>query len=418
MTTKKPRQSRTLKLNAFIVVGAGLTALLGTDLVEQYPGSVMFIVAAIAVCNAVLRLDTNTGIKWALLLALLVPAGLRAQPSDPSRASYRVWVESGNGRNGGSATGISPHLLVTNVHVVGKNGVTAEVLNPLLQRKWSGQAVAVDPAADVALVFVASGDLEWVELGPDPQPQQPCWLFGYGGDSVLKLGNGRFLAANGVRRGTNVPVWNAAVESIDGDSGSGLFDAQGKLVAVNWGADERKNMSASTPVSHVRSLADRWYAAMQQNAWCGGRPCYPPGYGGGGGGYVMPPKEPVLPPTQPQTPPPWTQPQQPIVGGPPTTPLQPIPQTPAAPAKPELSGEQLKELAGQIAALLAKDERVKGPQGESGKCAPLDLDALSAEVAKRLPPLYVDAYVDGQRKKQAEVRLGEVLNLHHNRKEK
>lgn len=207
------------------------------------------------------------------------------QVTDPAWSSYRVWVRSGNGASGGSATGIAANLVVTNVHVVGRPGVTVEVLHPLRGYQWSGQVVAIDPSADVALVHVTPASLDWVEIGSDPQPGQVCSLYGYGGDSKLKRGVGRYLSADG-SRGDGVPVWDAEVESISGDSGSGLFDDQGRLCSVNWGGGDR-NESASTPVSYVSRLIDRWRGGGQiaQQPPQQPRPRRP---------GRMPPKQPIL----------------------------------------------------------------------------------------------------------------------------
>ena len=184
------------------------------------------------------------------------------QVTDPAWASYRVWVRSGNGASGGSATGIASDLVVTNVHVVGRQGVTVEVLHPLRGYQWSGQVVAIDPSADVALVHVTPASLDWVEIGTDPRSGQVCSLYGYGGDSKLKRGVGRYLSANG-SRGGDVPVWEAEVESISGDSGGGLFDEFGRLTSVNWGGEGDVAKSASTPASYVTRLLTRWRSGGQ-----------------------------------------------------------------------------------------------------------------------------------------------------------
>lgn len=373
--------------------------------------------------------------RIALILSLLLPAIAAAQ-GDPSLASYRVSIQG----QAGSGTGITPFIAVTNVHVIRRLGEHARLKHPITGRQWEGDVVATDPAADVALIFIASGDLSWAAIGDDPQPGQPCTLLGYGGDGVLKRGDGRFLRAER-HRGQGVPVWNAAVESISGDSGSGLFDAQGRLASVNWGGTHGSNVSASTPASYVARLYQRWLGSLSPEqtqlfgGMCQGGQCQPPGGGYGGGGGVMPPKQPVQPPQwqPPQWPPPWQQPQQPPQWQQPMAPLwppaSPAPQQPIAgpvpplvpipppPAKPGIPAEDLPKLADEIAAALDKRRGGK-PKDEPKPDSPaveVDLDELAKRVADRLPPIYVDAYVDGQKVKSEKVRLGEVLNLHHGR---
>lgn len=331
-------------------------------------------------------------------LSLAFAPRLRAQ-SPPDRASYRVWVSSGGGRSGGSSTGISPHLLCTNVHVVG-GARTAEVLHPLTQRRWQGNVVARDPAADVAIVYVPSGDLDWVNVGSDPQPGMACSLYGYGGDTVLKRGSGKFLGASG-RRDGSVPVWDAAVESVSGDSGGGLFDEHGQLVAINWGASGDR-ASCSTPASYIARLAQRFANDISQRqpeftqlfgrGGCWGGQCQPmqPSYGGGG-----------------------LQPKQPIQSPSPPTPIQPP--APAAPPKPAEPAIDLEKLAELVAAKMPKPKDgvdgkpgapgtpgpagPAGPQGPAGPvgpagtpAGPIDISAIADEVLARMPPIQVENY--------------------------
>ena len=158
---------------------AGFTYLLdfAIPVLQSRPGAnaALFTVLAFVI-NLVRKwlVDTRQMVFPLFLLACLSSLA-HGQDANPARASYRVWVQDGNGRSGGSSTGISPHILVTNVHVVG-GAKRAEVLHPLLGKRWEGHVVARDPAADVALVYVPTGDLEWVNVGSDPQPNQPCKL--------------------------------------------------------------------------------------------------------------------------------------------------------------------------------------------------------------------------------------------------
>ena len=397
---------------AIVGLAAALTYLLdaGIPYLRTAPGANLALCTMLAIAvNAARKwvLDTTTTrlarIAFLMLGAQLSAPVFAAQVSDPGYASYRIWVRSGNAASGGSSTAISPHLVVTNVHVVGRLGAQAEVLHPLTGRKWIGQVVACEASADVALVFVSTGDLDWVEIGADPQPDQPCQLYGYGGDTVLKRGEGRFLGANG--RGGRVPVWEAAVESISGDSGGGIFDSFGRIVSVNWGCDPRTHKSVSTPVSAVLELHRKWVAILtpEQNqlfggGGCIGGQCERGGGGYGGGGGVMPPKQPIQ-----------LQPRQPIIP-PPTTPLVPIA---PSPVKPELTPGDLAKLADQIAAALEKQKPKPEPPPAANE-PQVTIDELAKRVAERLPPIYVDKYVDGKKSGDTvTVRLGEVLNLHH-----
>lgn len=366
-----------------------------------------------------------------LLGLLFVFSAVAQAQSHPARASYRVWVNSGGGgRSGGSSTGISKWAVVTNAHVVGRAS-RAEVLHPLLGKRWEGYVVSRDTQADLALIYIPQGDVEWVELGEDPQPAKPCFLFGYGGDSVLKQGTGKFMKISG-HRAPGVPVWDSSVESISGDSGSGLFDEQGRLTAVNWGGGSRKE-SASTPVSFVRNLAQKWVTEFievdpqarqifSRGGGCFGGFCGPsqPSYGGGDYGGMMPPKSPISqvpPPSAPGSPvvpigtpgSPIQAPQQPPVTQPPPLVPQQPPVTPPV-AQPPAPALDTEKLVGQLVEKLASDPRFKGPagpagpagekgpagpageRGPAGKDAVIDMDAIAAAILKKLPPIHVQRY--------------------------
>jgi len=343
--TKKLWQSRTMVLNALTCIAALGVALLGTKEIVDYPRVAFAVTGFVAIANLLLRLLTNQPIGLCLLLSLMGACAFGQSP-DPALASYRIAVSQGGGSMScGSGTGVSPWLACTNVHVVG-NASVATIKNPLIGKQWQAEVVARNQGADIALLYVASGDLNWVEVGDDPQPNQPCSMVGYGGDGVPKRGSGRFIAANGLQP-DGTPVWHAAVESISGDSGGGLFDHAGKLVAVNWGSDLAGDRSSrSTPASYVSQLAIAWRTkagATQPEftqIWggCFGGQCPQPRPFGGGG---MPPKQPITPPTFPQPAPS------------PTPPLVPIPQ-------PNTDYDKLLEK-------LAADPRFKGKDGRDGK---------------------------------------------------
>lgn len=303
---------------------------------------------------------------------------------DPARASYRVRV----GGTGGSGTGISPHLIVTNAHVVGHQyGQFSEVTHTLTRKSWRAQVVASDSNPDLAILLVPEGTVDWVQIGADPQEGQECQMFGYGGqlDDLRGPGKGKFLGARG-RAGNGVPVWHASVESIPGDSGCGLFDTQGNLVAVNWGSDlDGDRSSRSTPASFIAPVVAEWLGrtvrseaekAVITQYFCPPGGCYPQPrgqqpYGGGG---VMPQKPPAIlqpiqtPPSAPAAPKPE---EKPTVG-------PPGPQGPAGPAGPP--GVPGKDGA-------------PGKDGKDGKDAVVDEEKIVASVLSKIDYAKIAALV-------------------------
>lgn len=288
---------------------------------------------------------------WGVLLCVFVLV-LPAAGAEPASASYRIEV----GDAGGSGVAIAPRLVVTNSHVVGGRLVDDVRLCDAWGRWRQGRAVAVDRTADVALIHVRDPLPAVAELGDDPSPGQRLQLLGWGPDRRLKQGRGQLLGPRG-SRGGSVPVLETAIHSEPGDSGGGIFDASGRLVALNWGGDPSTGFSASTPVSYVKKLGETWATSVYprerwQEFQCFGGAC------GGGGGIslnagsgrgVAPPKWPVAPPPEP------------ISNGPVQAP-SPSVDLP----RPVQQPVDTDSLVDRLAEKLAADARFRGPAGPAG----------------------------------------------------
>jgi len=229
------------------------------------------------------------------LISFLLCGILSAQHS-PESASFRIWA----GNSGGSGTAIGEHVVVTNAHVVGQRQRDIRVIQPLTGRQHTGTLLVANRSADIALVYVRDV-LPYVRISrTGPAVGMQCSLVGYGSDNVMKLGNGRFLGANS-RQESGVPIWDCTAESVSGDSGGGIFDSAGQLVAINWGADPRNNYSASTSSACIIEIAEQYAAHWKIQPtqcfgrWGGGQPSW----GGQGGGAIAAPKQPVRPFAQP-----------------------------------------------------------------------------------------------------------------------
>lgn len=335
------------------------------------------------------RLGSVAG-KSTKILALLWAwsAAANALAATPEEASYRIDVRQPGGEIcGGSCTFIRPYVCVTNAHVVG-SGETALVRHQSGVR-IEGRVAARSPA-DLALVVVAEPQ-PFVELAErDPQRGDKLHMVGYGGDRKQRAGDGVSLGCDGLIHG-GVRTYTTTVQSVSGDSGGGLF-LDGRLIAINWGADAR-SASASIGVESLKRFGEQWATnALPQERWqemsCfGGRcgPCQPlvgppvsgPFAGGGeiGIGLGIGIKRPPL--------------------------LPPVTSPPSA-------GENDKKLAELSAQLKALDDKLStlkpvpgppgpaGPPGKDGSPGPpgkeADLDALAAAVLRRLPPIQVQTY--------------------------
>lgn len=287
---------------------------------------------------------------------------------------------------GGSGVAIHPHLIVTNAHVVENKHRDDVVCTDIRGQRFRAQTVAIDPAADLALLWCDGRRWPFVRLADrDPQHGRALRLLGWGSDRQLKEGAGPIVSTK--TRGP-VRVFMTAVSSEPGDSGGGLFDrTSGELLAVNWGAEEGSNYSASTPVSYLRSMAEAWVTeAIPRERWqefaCLGGQCASPTAGSARG--VAPPKWPIAPPVD-SLPPSVTVP--PSASAPPTV---------TAPPAPQFNTDQL---VGQIVEKLAADERFRGPPGapgkdgadgepgppgKDGKDASIDEEAIVAKVLARI----------------------------------
>lgn len=258
MSSKPIWQSKTFWANGLTTLVAVLGVLQGQEWIAAHPRLVATIVSLVGVANILLRMVTVGPVSLSVILLCLV-APLSAQTVSPEWASYRIFVPGA----AGSATGIAPNIAVTNVHVVGGRGTPCVLRHTPTTRQWRGRSVALDPAADVALVLVdGSEPLDWVVIGDGPQAGMEAQHYGYGSDGVLKRGIGRYLGVGGYGDG-RVPCWHADTQSVSGDSGGGLFDLAGRLVSVNWGATDR-GVSVSTPAQYVSRLLTQYRGGPAQ----------------------------------------------------------------------------------------------------------------------------------------------------------
>ena len=325
-------------------------------------------------------------------------------------ASFKVQ----NRDAGGSATGIDEHVAVTNAHVAEEVKRIVELEHGLTRQKWRGQVVALDKEADLALIWVKEGGLPYVRIDPAGLREgETIVSFGYGPKRILRRGVGRVLGITG-RRAGKVGVWNTNLHTQPGDSGSGIFDADGELVGINWGANDFGN--AATSASELIELGKYWETQCSGpmcNAF-GGQPTGGSRSGhapGGRPGPMIPVRPPVASDDEP--PPAIARPSQ--------------PQTPNPTAPPPASID-VAQVASDLAEKLANDPRLKGPKGEqgprgdegppgppglAGRDAEIDLNELAAVVAARLPPIYVRNIANGQVIEEEPIHLGEVLNLEH-----
>lgn len=313
---------------------------------------------------------------WLAYVVLVCSGFATANEVAVVRSSLRVDIPDA----GGSGVAIAPHLIVTNSHVVDHRMRNDVMVTDYAGETYPATVVALDREADVALCWVAKRRGPWVVIAPRrPIVGATLRLFGWGPRRVLAWGTGQVTST---WRRRSVEVLECSVSSVPGDSGGGLFDEQGRLSALNWGGDRETHYSASTPIEYVQKIAESWVTeALPQDRWeeyqCLGGRCAAPTAGSARG--VAPPKWPVSPPTDYDSP---------AVQSPAQAP--PRPTAPPAAQAPSVDTDQL---VSQLVAKLATDDRFRGPagppgkdgrDGKDGKSADIDHDAIVADVLARI----------------------------------
>lgn len=293
---------------------------------------------------------------------LLVCAGV--VQAGPLESTYRVSVSEGQTTAHGTGVAFAPRHIATNSHVVGnRGGHMVLVANSLGTRQ--AKVIAFDPSSDVAILSVTEPLPDHCPIGGPPVAGQECQIVGFGRQGILRRGTGRVIGATG-KRGNNVAVWDVTVPIESGDSGSGLFDSQGRLIGLCWGADARTNQAAATSASEITSLAEYW-----ETQWCANGRCQPiftrPQPSMPGNGAMIPVQPPKTAPAAPQ---------------------QPAPQAPRDCPPCDLSGitARLDAQAKAIADLAASiKQQTPGPPGPAGPAGPAGAPGKSCECQPQTP---------------------------------
>jgi hypothetical protein len=299
--------------------------------------------------------------------------------------------------------------LVTCSHVVGHrlaSGVT--VSHPWSGQTWRAETVAVDPRADLALLWMCAAEnnnadrpLAYVELADtDPRPGEAVFAAGYGHAGVLRAASGNILATG------QAICCSIRVES--GDSGGGLFNDRGQLCAVIHGcdgslqtADYVEGTSYATASSALANLVAGWQTQ------CGPNGCPIPPRRDNHAGQRM---KPLAPPgAQATQPPPGAQAIQPPPKLAPIAP--PAGLDPALLARLAAALAKLDKLATDVDELKNRPP-LAGPRGEAGPAGPSGPKgdpgpAGSMMDLKSLPPITVQILDEqGAVRQETQAHLG------------
>lgn len=168
------------------------------------------------------------------------------------------------GQLGGSGTVVAcengKSCVVTNRHVVrpGPPGTppyppgTAVSVTTADGRVYNGVIAATCREWHDLAILAIDGELPVAELATEEvRPGTEVYQWGR-----TWYANGRPVPKRGVFRQVNQvvegPIWESTITSESGDSGCGVFDASGRLVAVNWGAGNGEQ--SAVPIGPVRGF--------------------------------------------------------------------------------------------------------------------------------------------------------------------
>lgn len=351
----------------------------------------------------------------------------------------------------GALISASPGIVATAKHVVERGGIS-----PTAAIGWSngyrttGRLIGSGAHTDLAFYSVDVPENAVTTPLADAMPSvgDTVEICGYGGPTQrLRHFTGKVLTSTADELTVDAPV-------ISGDSGGAILH-NGRLVAINWGA-----RTAHAPAFRAED-GDNWPLVYPATGWglgpiqriltqCQGGSCPPQGgavWGGIGigggrirysqpqrGGATAPPlggSPPEHPPARDLTPVPPTSPRSGIpelqkaiddlrnyLEQREARPCDPSPKKPDCPAPPAqapspcaLSEADVKRIAAQVVSSMEGNPAFQGPPGAKGekgdpgqaaKPANIHIDALAAEVIKKLPPVKLEIHSQGKvQRKQA-----------------
>lgn len=203
--------------------------------------------------------------KWAALLSwvVLVCYAPVAEATSPAAAVCRVHNQLGGVVNVGSGTLVDKTddgregLVLTCWHLF-REGTGQVVVEFADGRTHGARVVALDENADLAALAIANPKMEpvSVNLGSDSRFQKNVTrrlaACGFGQTGQMRCAVGENIGASQAPGQMNLLIDNP-VRS--GDSGGGVFDAEGRLVAVVWG--ERDGVTYASCGGPLRDFLDR-----------------------------------------------------------------------------------------------------------------------------------------------------------------
>lgn len=256
------------------LAGALLTYLAQLPVGDFGPYGPMVAAALAVVVNAGRKWVTSVSMFALLALFAMNPAFAAAAPPRLAEAgpptiksetrahalvesSVYISVDLGGGRTaGGTGTVIAAEnrktLVLTNAHVVPSAAHPITVTYWCDRKPWTSPATYIGGSSvdnvgpnqirvngpDLAILAIEA-ELPAVEIADTiPATGEAVSLYGFGGSGSTvhpTLKTGRVLRQDNWQTTAGDPIARTSIETVNGDSGSGIFNEQGQLVAVHWG---------------------------------------------------------------------------------------------------------------------------------------------------------------------------------------
>jgi len=204
---------------------------------------------------------------WLLLIiALLVCTGLQPAVGQNSRVAVcRVYNQVSGQQNIGSGTLInrsndgSRGLVLTCAHLFSE-GAGEIVVDFPGGKSHGAKLVGIDRQADLAAVAIANPSAMSVSIDTEVAQASLLSACGYGSNGQYRCATGAIVGQASAPGQTSLMI-DESVQS--GDSGGGVFDERGKLVAVVWG--ESEGVTYASYGRPLRQFLDRMIGRPSSN---------------------------------------------------------------------------------------------------------------------------------------------------------
>src|SRR5579883_518301 len=184
---------------------------------------------------------SKTIVRLCLAIGVAAYPVARARAVDPSASAVKVVRKlDADLETVGSGTVVACEkgrsLILTNRHVCPDSGVGIEVRQG--NQTYAAELLGVARKADLAALAV-DAELTPAVIAPvEPPDDSPVRQWGFPAQSPMTQKTGHTLGYCGVHQDWGFPMFQTTIEGQPGESGAGVFDDQGRLVAVLFGGSQ------------------------------------------------------------------------------------------------------------------------------------------------------------------------------------